>query len=223
MPSGLPVLYSFRRCPYAMRARLALLASGTECELREIVLRDKADELLAASPKATVPVLVAADGTVFEQSLDIMIWALNRDDPDQWLTPTVADPGAMMALIARADSEFKGNLDRYKYNSRHSPDVSVAARDTGLAFLGDLNTLLAKHKFLFGSRISLADMAIAPFVRQFAQVDRDWFDSLSISFVQNWLNWFLNSNEFNTVMTKYPKWQAGDPVTVFPERQDNAS
>ena len=206
-----------------MRARLALLASGTECELREIVLRDKADELLAASPKATVPVLVAADGTVFEQSLDIMIWALNRDDPDQWLTPTVADPGAMMALIARADSEFKGNLDRYKYNSRHSPDVSVAARDTGLAFLGDLNTLLAKHKFLFGSRISLADMAIAPFVRQFAQVDRDWFDSLSISFVQNWLNWFLNSNEFNTVMTKYPKWQAGDPVTVFPERQDNAS
>ena len=223
MPSGLPVLYSFRRCPYAMRARLALLASGTECELREIVLRDKADELLAASPKATVPVLVAADGTVFEQSLDIMIWALNRDDPDQWLTPTVADPGAMMALIARADSEFKANLDRYKYHSRHSPDISGAARDAGLAFLGDLNTLLAKHKFLFGGRISLADMAIAPFVRQFAQVDRDWFDSLSISFVQNWLNWFLNSNEFNTVMTKYPKWQAGDPVTVFPERQDNAS
>ncbi|MDB5894857.1 MAG: glutathione S-transferase, partial [Rhodoferax sp.] len=116
--AGLPVLYSFRRCPYAIRARLALMASGTVCELREVMLRDKPEALRHASAKATVPVLVDAEGKVIDQSLDIMRWALARNDPAGWLAPSHGDMAAMLAAVARIDGAFKFHLDRYKYPGR---------------------------------------------------------------------------------------------------------
>ncbi len=210
-----PILYSFRRCPYAMRARLAIRASGVVCELREIVLRDKAPAFIAASPKATVPVLLA-DGEVIEESLEVMRWALARADPAHWLVPEGADFAQALALIETADTDFKGILDRYKYASRHAPGEGEAARDTAAAFLHDLNSQLAPTGHLFGRHPSLPDMAIAPFVRQFANVDRAWFDDQPWPHLLNWLNRFLASADFTAIMSKYPKWHSGDPVTLFP-------
>ena len=139
MSADLPILYSFRRCPYAMRARLALLSSGRRCELREIVLRDKAPEFLAASPKGTVPVLIAPDGTVIEESLDVMMWALEQHDPEQWLSPPDGHRDAMLALIDRCDTAFKPNLDAYKYASRDTPEKALAARTAAATFLTELD------------------------------------------------------------------------------------
>ena len=223
MPDRLPILYSFRRCPYAMRARLAIRASGVTCELREVVLRDKAPEFLAASSKATVPVLVPPKGAVIEQSLDVMLWALAQNDPKDWLHPQTGTRAQMMALIRLAEDDFKPNLDRTKYASRYPQADRAQARNCAAGFLMDLNALLAKHSFLFGNRAALADMAIAPFVRQFASIDRPWFDSQPWPELVEWLDKFLQSVEFTSVMTKYAKWQAGDPVIVFPERGSDAS
>ena len=128
MPFALPVLYSFRRCPYAMRARLALVAAGQRCELREVVLRNKPAEMLAASPKGTVPVLIAQDESVLEQSLDVMLWALRRGDPLRWLQPGTGTLQDMLALVARCDDEFKPQLDRYKYPERHADGGETAMR-----------------------------------------------------------------------------------------------
>ena len=215
MLADLPILYSFRRCPYAMRARLALQASGQRCELREIVLRDKAPEFLAASPKGTVPVVVTPDGSVIEESLDVMLWALEQHDPEGWLSPPDGDRDAMMALIARCDTAFKPNLDAYKYASRDTPEKGLEARGTGAAFLTELDTRLAQNPHLCGERLSLADMAILPFVRQFANVDRDWFDGEPWPNLIRWLNELLSSSRFTAIMKKYAKWQAGDAPTVF--------
>jgi glutathione S-transferase len=210
-----PILYSFRRCPYAMRARLALYTSGTVCELREIVLRDKASAFLNASPKGTVPVLVCADGQVLEESLDVMLWALGQADPDGWLAPQDAPLERALELIGRADTDFKSNLDTYKYASRFTPDAADAARQNGAGFLADLDDILRTKPYLFGQVPSLADMAIAPFVRQFANVDRNWFDAQDWPGLQHWLNTFLRSEIFESIMLKYPKWQSGDSVTWF--------
>lgn len=216
MNEALPILYSFRRCPYAMRARLALSASETRCELREIVLRDKAPEFVETSPKATVPVVVLPDGTVIDESFDVMLWALARHDPDGWLNPEQGTPDDMLALIARSDGEFKTNLDLYKYPNRHGDEDPNVAREAGACFLRQLDERLAASDFLFGNRISLADMAIAPFVRQFANVDRDWFDAENWPHLLGWLERFLASELFLSIMDKHPKWQAGDAVTLFP-------
>ncbi|MGI9388185.1 MAG: glutathione S-transferase [Methyloligellaceae bacterium] len=211
-----PILYSFRRCPYAMRARLAIAASGIGCDLREIVLRDKAPEFLEASPKATVPVLVQGDGTVVDESLDIMDWALARSDPEGWLVPETGTVEEMRALIASADDDFKGNLDRYKYPNRHEGGDAAAARQAGALFLRGLDDRLTGQPYLFGSRACLADMAIVPFVRQFAHVDRAWFDAQGWPHLRDWLDRFLASERFQAIMEKYPKWHAGDPAIVFP-------
>lgn len=173
--SALPVLYSFRRCPYAMRARLALAVSGQVCELREVVLRAKPQGLLQASPKATVPVLVLPDGTVLEQSLDIMRWALACNDPAGWLTPSLGDEAGMLALIAECDGPFKQALDRCKYPSRYPEADAALARARAVEWLQGLEARLAEQPFLFGTQVALADMAIAPFVRQFAGIDADWW------------------------------------------------
>ncbi|NOX73144.1 MAG: glutathione S-transferase [Alphaproteobacteria bacterium] len=216
-----PILYSFRRCPYAMRARLAIRVSGVVCELREIVLRDKAPEFIEASPKATVPVLVV-DGMVIDESLDIMRWALVCADPNGWLELDGATFDRALALIAKADTDFKSNLDRYKYASRFAPHEGVAARDKAAGFLQGLNQQLAPTGHLFGHHPSLPDMAIAPFVRQFANVDPAWFDGQPWPHLLAWLNRFLASDDFIAIMLKYPKWRAGDPVTLFPERPRDA-
>jgi len=209
--ADLPVLYSFRRCPYAMRARMALLVSETTVRLREVVLRDKPDEMIAASPKATVPVLVLPDGEVIDESLAIMRWALGRHDPQHWLQGSDAEA----VLIAEADGPFKHHLDRYKYPVRYDNVDPLEHRAGGLAFLEKLDSLIQKSGQLAGERPTLADHAISPFVRQFANNDRDWFDSLPLPALQKWLADHLASPLFATTMQKYPQWQSGEEEPLF--------
>ena len=214
--AALPILYSFRRCPYAMRARLAIAASGQACELREVVLRNKPAALLAASPKGTVPVLVLPDGTVLEQSLDIMWWALRRHDPDQWLAPNGGSEAEMLALIAECDGPFKQALDRCKYPERH-PDTSLEAqRSKASGWLVQLDARLAATGHLLGRHGTLADMAIAPFVRQFAAIDSGWWAAQPWPHLQAWLARWLASPLLEQCMQKYPAWQEGAPGVPFP-------
>lgn len=213
-----PVLYSFRRCPYAMRARMALLASGTACELREIILRAKPAEMLAVSPKGTVPVLVLPDGTVLEESLEIMLWALERNDPQQWLSPQYGSREDMLQLIAKCDGGFKFHLDRYKYPDRYENIEALTHRAAGAEFLLKLNGQIAGHSYLYGHRPALADIAIAPFVRQFAHTDQTWFDAQPWPHLNQWLYTFLESRHFNEAMHKYAPWEPGAPVQLFPSQ-----
>lgn len=203
-----PVLYSFRRCPYAIRARLALRAAGTPVALREVVLRHKPAELLAASPKGTVPVLVLPDGTVIDQSLDIMRWALARHDPQGWLnTATEAD---MQHWITLNDVAFKPLLDRYKYPERHPECTAAQWREQGIeTLLKPMNDRLMQHAQLLSDQVSLADMALLPFVRQFAQVDAEGFTQAPLPGLQRWLQAHLATPLFESVMGKHTPWAAG--------------
>lgn len=215
-PSALPILYSFRRCPYAMRARMALWVSGMSVQLREVKLADKPPQLIEASPKATVPVLVLADGTVIDESLAIMRWALSQNDPESWLA------GDDASLIARNDGPFKKHLDRYKYPTRY-PEEACGDEDTfrldhrthGFAILQKLDGDLGSSKHLRGDRRTLADIAVFPFVRQFANTDRDWFDEQGLPHLQEWLEGHLASDLFASVMAKFTPWKSGDAVRVF--------
>jgi glutathione S-transferase len=211
-----PVLYSFRRCPYAMRARMALYSSGIVCELREVVLRNKPETMLALSPKGTVPVLLTCEGKVIDESLDIMLWALRQNDPEDWLSPQHGSLEGMLALIERNDFEFKDHLDRYKYPVRYEGVDTVQERTKGELFLQDLEQHLSKNSCLFGAKLSLADFAIAPFVRQFANVDKSWFDQTPYTGVQDWLNAFLCDEHFTVVMDKYAPWKEGDSPVFIP-------
>ena len=213
--SALPVLYSFRRCPYAMRARLALAASGEHCELREVVLKNKPAEMLAASSKGTVPVLVLADATVLEQSLDIMLWALRRNDALRWLGPDAGTLDDMLALVAECDEHFKPQLDRYKYPARFEGS-SAGARELGARFLMELEARLAGSGQLFGARASLADAAVMPFVRQFAMVEPAWFESQPWPSLRGWLAGWTASPLFERAMWKYAPWTPGETGVVYP-------
>lgn len=214
--SALPVLYSFRRCPYAMRARLALAISGQVCELREVVLRNKPQGLLQASPKATVPVLLLTDGRVLDQSLDIMLWALARNDPGAWLAPSPVDRDEQLSLIAECDGRFKQALDRCKYLNRY-PEVDAAAeRAVAMAWLQTLEERLAHDPHLLGTHATLADMAIAPFVRQFASIDPLWWSAQSLPHLQAWLAQWQASDLLASVMHKVPVWMDGTEGVLFP-------
>jgi glutathione S-transferase len=217
MSPALPVLWSFRRCPYAMRARLALAASETQVEHREVLLRDKPADMLAASPKGTVPVLVLPDGQVVEESLDIMRWALGRNDPRGWLSPG----DAMFELVGRNDGPFKQALDRYKYPDRYQGEDAPDNRARGLEILMGLEARLTGSPFLFGETMSLADAAIFPFVRQFAHTDRMWFAAQPLPRLQAWLAGHLESPIFLGIMKKYPVWLSntlddGVSLTIAP-------
>lgn len=214
-----PILYSFRRCPYAMRARLAVSASGQEVELREIVLRDKAPQMLEISPKGTVPVLILRDGTVLEESLDIINWALSVNDAENWLDFSIIEIDEMAGLITQADGPFKANLDRYKYENRFDNVVSKEQRDLACEFLMKLNDKLQDHDYLFGDDFSKADGAILPFIRQYAHVDKEWFWQQDWPNLIRWLDAFLASDRFLFIMNKYPKWKEGDDITLFGKRE----
>lgn len=214
-PVPLPILYSFRRCPYAMRARLALCYAGRAVELREIVLRAKPAEMLAISPKGTVPVLQLPDGQVIEQSLEVMQWALQQHDPLDWWPTDPNMQADIQALIAENDGVFKAALDRYKYPNRYPEQDALFYRGQGEQFLAQLNARLTQQRYLCADQISLADVAIFPFVRQFAQVDRAWFDQSDYPRVQAWLAEWLDSALFAQVMQKFPVWQSGTLGTVF--------
>lgn len=212
----LPILYSFRRCPYAMRARLAIAASGLLVELREVVLRDKPESMISASPKATVPVLILPDGSVLEESLDVIDWALKQNDREEWLDFSENQLEAMGELVTELDGPFKASLDRYKYENRFDGVSARVERDTGAEFIEKLDQMLEGKSYLYGDKFSFADGTVLPFVRQFAHVDKEWFWSQDWKNVLRWLEAFLVSDRFTSIMKKYPKWQVGDGPTVFP-------
>jgi glutathione S-transferase len=216
MQDTLPVLYSFRRCPYAMRARLALAISGQACELREVVLKAKPTELFSASAKATVPVLVLPSGEVIAQSLAIMHWALGLNDPTRWLTSDAAQAAQVQTLIDDCDQTFKHHLDRYKYPNRYEGADAQQHRAAAAVWLQQLAQQLTPEGWLFGPTASLADMAIAPFVRQFAQTDPRWFEQQDWPALQAWLRRIVSGALFESVMHKYPAWESGSTGPVFP-------
>ncbi|MFO6422464.1 glutathione S-transferase [Motilimonas sp. KMU-193] len=209
------ILYSFRRCPYAMRARLAIAASGQRVQLREIVLKHKPPEMLAISPKGTIPVLQLESGAVIDESLDIMLWALQQEDPLGLLKVSLNDD---MALIKQNDQDFKPWLDKYKYADRH-PELSQADYlANACEFIAQLESGLTEHRYLTGKQLSLADLAIAPFIRQFAMVDSKWFETAPYPLVRNWLNSMISSELFKSIMKKYPTWLESGQAFSFPEQ-----
>jgi glutathione S-transferase len=201
-----PVLYSFRRCPYAMRARLALRVSGVDYEHREVALKAKPADMLAVSPKGTVPVLVLPTGEVLEQSLDIMRWAMQQNDPQAWQPSTPEALALTNNGIALNDGEFKANLDRYKYPQRFGLSDGLLHRTQAADALMHWQARLQTHAFLSGSQWGMLDACVAPFVRQFARTDRVWFDAQPWPELAQWLTSFENSEAFAAVMHKHPLW-----------------
>lgn len=212
------ILYSFRRCPYAMRARLAIAhcLPAHFFELREVVLRDKPAAMLEISPKATVPVVQLASGDVLEESLDIMLFALSQTPAlENALLPDSYN-AEIFELIAQNDGDFKWALDRYKYADRYEESQDFY-REKGERFLATLNTRLESHCYLMGKEVTLADLAIFPFIRQFAHVDKKWFDACGYTALIRWLDQWLASELFSRIMKKYPQWQEGDAPVYFPD------
>ena len=199
------VLYSFRRCPYAMRGRMGLFIAGIEYEHREVLLRDKPDAMLEASPKGTVPVFVKDDGEVIDESLDLLRWALSQNDPENWL-----EFGERDELIVWCDGDFKHNLDRYKYASRYEDvprgAVNLDHRAKACEFLAALEVELSQHKYLRRDTPALADIAIFPFIRQFAAVERDWWAGHDYPKVGAWLAALIESDLFKAIMVKHDVW-----------------
>lgn len=197
-----PLLYTFRRCPYAIRARLAIKISGVEIDKCEVDLRDKPKALLDCSPKGTVPVLQFVDGSVIEESLDIMQWALAINDPEVWIDGNNGPSAETLALIQQNDGPFKTALDRYKYAVRFPEHPAATYREQAEDFLSELNGRISKQGNLMRNRPSLADMAIFPFIRQFANVDNDWFYQSKYKHLNKWLDKYLASTLFNAIMQK---------------------
>ena len=205
-----PILYNFRRCPYAIRARLALLHAKVNVEIREVVLRNKPKEFLATSPSGTVPSLKLKN-KVLDESLDIMKWALSQNDP----TDLMGMPDYGFDLISECDGNFKKALDRTKYPNKFPDTDPMESRDTAALFLYKLEKILSPN--LFGTNISMADLAILPFVRQFANIDQDWFYDQDWINLIKWVDNFKQSSVFIRIMTKLAPWQRGDQPIMFSE------
>ncbi len=206
---NIPVLYSFRRCPYAIRARMALTKASIQWEHREVNLKDKPLEMLTLSSKGTVPVLLLSDGTVIDESLDVMLWALDKNDPEQWLQ---VDSQQTLKLIYQNDYEFKPLLDKYKYHVRHPDGSQQEFRQQAEAFLSLLNLQLEENscRGLLANAPTLADVAIFPFIRQFAGVDREWFENAHYPSLTRWLVAWEGNTDFLNVMQKYDFWKKMD-------------
>lgn len=201
----MPYLYSFRRCPYAMRARMALIFCGIQCEVREILLSKKPDALLKVSPKATVPVLVLDDGTILDESLDIMNWAFsNRADLSfHFELSDHADK-----ILLDLDSSFKKNLDAYKYQRGRLGLQDLESLQSCLFSLKKWDSFLSCHSYLLKEVITQVDFAIFPFVRQFAKVDEWFFESSALPHLKSWYHHIHKSELFQKAMPKYPLWSA---------------
>ena len=206
----LPILYSYRRCPYAMRARMALKLADIAVEIREISLRNKPAHLLAISPKGTVPVLQLPDGSVIDESLNIMFWAFkNTREKNDALRASIyaaSEASLGMLLIKTNDTSFKQALDAYKYPERYTTKTQAQHRADGEVFLQQLESLLLENTYLLGEIPSLADYAIFPFVRQFAAVDNAWFESATYPKLNAWLQAWLSSALFASIMQKQPTY-----------------
>ncbi|WP_085296896.1 glutathione S-transferase [Cognaticolwellia mytili] len=230
---ALPILYSLRNCPYAMRARIAIYKSQQPIVLRDIVLSNKPEAMTIASPKATVPVLMLTESRqetcesevgeqsgeikqVIDESFDIMLWALNRADPDNLLHKSNSELlNEMLALISDFDVEFKVRLEAYKCAKRYHESTLIDCRVACEAYIQLLETRLIKHEFLFSTKESLADIALLPFIRQFARVERQWYLQSPYPNLQRWLNSYLQSPMFTKVMAKYPLWLESGEEVVF--------
>ncbi len=201
-----PVLYSFRRCPYAIRARMALKYASITCELREIVLSNKPQAMINLSNKGTVPVLHLTDGSVIDESLEVMLWALEQADPDNWLD-IENEHGRL--LIKKNDQEFKQYLDQYKYFQRYPEHTQLYYRKQAEEFIELLENMVQEHQGLglVSNQLSLADVAIFPFVRQFAHVDWEWFSNSQYRNLISWLLKLEESELFLEVMNKHKPWQ----------------
>ncbi|MFT5212167.1 MAG: glutathione S-transferase [Flavobacterium sp.] len=215
-----PILYTFRRCPYAIRARMGLAYAGIDYEHREVVLKNKPAEMITLSPKGTVPVLSHAeqrcldenclDESCLDESIDILLWALSQRDPEGWMGFNDGQLDEMAKLIKQNDFEFKAHLDHYKYADRFPEYRQQEYRDRCELFLQILETRLNKHRFLFASRVSYADIAILSFIRQFSKVDEIWFDQSPYLKLKAWLDELTHSPLFLSIMKKYKAWNPGD-------------
>jgi glutathione S-transferase len=213
---ALPVLYSLRNCPYAMRARLAIYASGQQVQLRDLVLSNKPAEMLNLSPKGTVPVLVTAGNQVIDDSLSIMQWAFSQTDPDDYLNKTVPNALAdMLAVIAIFDNEFKGHLEKYRCSKRYHEPSLMEDRQQCERYLADLESRLCLHLYLMSDTPSLTDLALMPFIRQFARVERQWYLQSPYPKLRQWLNHYLHSRMFSKVMVQYPMWLDSKQQVIF--------
>ena len=192
---------------------MAVHISGQKCELREVLLRDKPTSMLEYSPKGTVPVLILQNGNVIDESLDIIDWALNLNDPDDWQRSK--DTKKTKELIKINDGEFKYHLDRYKYSKRYDNEDPEFHRKKCLKFIESLNNELNNSKFIFDNNISYVDIVLLPFIRQFRIADMEWFDSLPYDNIKVWLSKFLDSFLLNIIMKKYDLWKEGDLSIVF--------
>ena len=211
-----PTLYSFRRCPYAMRARLALRLCKIECIIREISLKAKNIEFLKVSPKGTVPVLVLPNGKVLEESLDIINWSLEQNDPNNLKVDDEVTKKINDKYIQLFDKDFKFHLDRYKYSSRYNISNSEIHRNKARNILTEINTMLEGKDYIGGQCMSLLDISILPFVRQYRIADINWFDNhLGLRNINNWVNIFLNTEILASIMTKYKVWEKEDPPILF--------
>jgi glutathione S-transferase len=211
-----PILYSFRRCPYAMRARMAIYQADIKCEYREVLLKDKPESMLTLSGKGTVPVLVTAEKKVIDQSLDVMIWALSQSDAESWL---YEDRTLGQILVERNDNEFKYYLDRYKYHVAYPEHPQQYYRDKTGAYLDLLEKSLRDNQgiSLVGNHLSFSDVSIFPFIRQFANVDIDWFKSSPYELLICWYNKIEQSDLFKACMNKYEQWSPDQQAVYFPQ------
>jgi len=217
---SLPILYSLQNCPYAMRARLGLLLAQQPVMLRAVVMKNKPTEMLVASPKATVPVLILNDGTVIDESLDIMIWALQQNDPLDLLHSKVPETyQAMLTLIDIHDTVFTSALSKYKYAVRYHQDDEEMLREQCADYAEMLERRLSKHSYLMGDKVSLADYAILPLIRQFARVDRQWYLQAPFPHLRSWLNKHLQDQRFAKAMAKYPQWLENREEFLFGNAQ----
>ncbi len=214
--ADLPILYSFRRCPYAIRARMALVYCDIKVELREVDLNNKPNELIKISSKATVPVLLFRDGCKLEESLDIINWAMSVQDKDRWLVLDKKQKMLANLLINENDTEFKLWLDKYKYSQRFPEYSEIYYRQQGELFLNKLNELLTDQQYLIRNNLTYVDIALAPFIRQFSNVDLDWFRNSKYQFLVPWLENILDSTIFIKTMQKYPVWDIGNKKSIFP-------
>jgi glutathione S-transferase len=223
----LPILYSLRNCPYAMRARMAIYKATQTVLLRDLVLTNKPQEMLTASPKGTVPVVVLDNGTVIEESLEVMLWALNETDPDNLLHSqvdktnsdidknTARAPVEMLGLIYEFDHGFKGCLEQYRCAKRYKEDNLLEYRTACQRYVQNLEERLTQHLFLMSDKESLVDIALLPFIRQFARVERQWYLQAPYPKVREWLNNYLQSKMFSKIMTKYPLWLDNNEDVLF--------
>jgi glutathione S-transferase len=208
-----PILYSFRRCPYAIRARMALAYSGIAVELREVHLKHKPAAMLEASAKGTVPVLQLPGGRVLDESLAVMRWSLDHADPDHWLLPSQVSEDE--ELIRHNDGPFKASLDLYKYADRHPEQSQASYREQAMPFLHQLNGALERNRWLLGPQMRLADVALFPFIRQFAMVDRPWFDAAPLDALGAWLDRLLEMELFKSIMLKTEPWVKGQAPVIL--------